>query len=94
MIGIVTRIIVLMLLAPEMRAASSMAASMFRKMGVSIITVVAEAPPMTLTKMIPGMLKILKGPLSMNGSSSRTVLAIPTSGSRSMIHAINPPGVT
>ena len=93
MIGTVTRIIVLRLLAPEMRAASSKAASMFRKMGVSIMTVVAEAPPMTLTKMMPGTLKMLNGPLSTKGRNSRTAFATP-SGPRSMIHAIRPPGVT
>ena len=77
MTGIVTRTIVANLLAPLTRAASSNAASIFRKIGVSIITVVEEAPPITLTNMIPGTLKMLNGPLSMKGNNSKNVLAIP-----------------
>ena len=56
MIGIVTRTIVRIVDAPETRPASSSAASMLRKIGVSIITVVEEAPPTTWMKMSPGML--------------------------------------
>ena len=38
--------------------------SIFRKIGVRIMTLVADAPPTTLTNMIPGILKMLNGPRS------------------------------
>ena len=76
------------LLAPDTLAASSSAASMFLNAGVRSMTLKAMPSPISLTQMMPGMLKMLNGPSSMNGSAFNAVLSIPTSGSARSIHPI------
>ena len=84
--GTVTLSMVPILLAPETLAASSSAASMFLNAGVRSITLKAMPSPMSLTHTMPGRLKTLNGPSSMNGKAFNAVLSIPTSGSARSIH--------
>ena len=56
MTGSVTRMSVLMLDAPETRAASSSATFMLRNAGVSSITLPEIVPPMRWAKMMPSTL--------------------------------------
>ena len=58
---------------------------MLRNAGVKSITLKAMPSPMSLVHTIPETLKMLKGPLSMNGKASSALLKKPTSGSSIII---------